>query len=813
MPRKNIPQTSFAGGKFSPIALSRTDTNKYPIGAKDIENFRVMLQGPLTRRTGSKFIREVKDSTKDTNLVPFIYSNSNSYGLEFGDQYFRIIKDFGYINSVGSTLVTNGDFPSNITGWTDSSTGTGSIAWNAGGFMDITSVDADNKGIAEQAVSGLTEGVQYQFSITVSTGAIEFYLGTTSLGNQILYEPNLGVGTHTINFYAPATTVYISVTHATGATHGVDDITIKPLTPLEVVTPWTEAQLPDISWTQSESTLYVFHKNVKPRKIVRTSDTNWTVSEWAKSDGPFLPTNKTATTLTPAASTGTNVNVTASTAIFKASDVGRLLRMVLGGVYGVCEIITYNSATSVQVDIDTINDAYGPNISTVLGTPGATSVWRWGAWGDDEGYPEHGFTYQGRMVLGNNINGVNHMWFSESDDFESFQPTSNTGAVASSNAFSVQLNSDEVNAINWISSTKTLVVGTTGSIWSVFSGDTTNTLSPTNRESVRVSPNNTYKSPPVVAGKGLFFLSSTREKVRNLLFDFSTDSFDTPDMTTLAEDSGSDLFSRIDFEEEPIPTLWGYTANGQLWNASVDASEDVIAWAKQVIGGTDVVIKSLIVLPTSNGQKYNVHLIVARTIDGVTKQYVEYITDKFFPSSDTDTSIAYFVDGGGTYDGDPTTEIRGFYHLRGQTVQVLANGGTHEDVTVTAQGGLTLTRSTSVAQVGYHADAKVTMLPLPDVIDVKGSTYFSVKRLISATIRFFKSIGGKVTGDGTSFEDIQTGPGIMDASPPLFTGTVKVAVKGENEDDNTTSEITLIQDKPLPMTVLGISREVEIDNG
>jgi len=48
----------------------------------------------------------------------------------------------------------------------------------------------------------------------------------------------------------------------------------------DFVTPWTLAQVANINWTQSADTLLVVHPDVGPKKITRTSDTDWTVTDW-----------------------------------------------------------------------------------------------------------------------------------------------------------------------------------------------------------------------------------------------------------------------------------------------------------------------------------------------------------------------------------------------------------------------------------------------------------------------------------------------------------------------------------------------------
>ena len=102
MPRTTLALTSFVSGEFSPKLDGRTDFDKYNSGCKTLENFLVHPQGAATRRVGTQFIAEVKDSTKKTRLIPFEFSTEQTYVLEFGNQYIRFYKDKGQITSGGS---------------------------------------------------------------------------------------------------------------------------------------------------------------------------------------------------------------------------------------------------------------------------------------------------------------------------------------------------------------------------------------------------------------------------------------------------------------------------------------------------------------------------------------------------------------------------------------------------------------------------------------------------------------------------------------------------------------------------------------
>ena len=93
MARVSVQLTNFTAGELSPRLDGRNDLSKYPSGCKTLENFIVYPHGSAARRSGSQFISEVKTSSKKTRLIPFEFSTTQTYILEFGDQYIRVYKD------------------------------------------------------------------------------------------------------------------------------------------------------------------------------------------------------------------------------------------------------------------------------------------------------------------------------------------------------------------------------------------------------------------------------------------------------------------------------------------------------------------------------------------------------------------------------------------------------------------------------------------------------------------------------------------------------------------------------------------------
>ena len=89
MPTTRTFNRSFAGGELSPEMFGRIDDQKFQTGAAKLRNFIALPQGPAVNRPGTKFVREVKDSTKKTRLIPFTYSTTQTMVLEFGQGYIR----------------------------------------------------------------------------------------------------------------------------------------------------------------------------------------------------------------------------------------------------------------------------------------------------------------------------------------------------------------------------------------------------------------------------------------------------------------------------------------------------------------------------------------------------------------------------------------------------------------------------------------------------------------------------------------------------------------------------------------------------
>ena len=90
-------QYSFNAGELSPQLKGRVDIKKYANGCETLENFLPRIHGPIRKRPGTRFVREVKTSADSCRLIPFEFSTTQAYVLEFGDAYVRFYQDGGVI--------------------------------------------------------------------------------------------------------------------------------------------------------------------------------------------------------------------------------------------------------------------------------------------------------------------------------------------------------------------------------------------------------------------------------------------------------------------------------------------------------------------------------------------------------------------------------------------------------------------------------------------------------------------------------------------------------------------------------------------
>jgi hypothetical protein len=414
-----------------------------------------------------------------------------------------------------------------------------------------------------------------------------------------------------------------------------------------------------------------------------------------------------------------------------------------------------------------------------------------------DNYPSVVSFFEQRLVFGATNNNPQTLWFSKSADYLNF-----TTGTADDNALIYTIASNKVNAIRYLSATRILNIGTSGGEY-VLTTTNGGPVTPTSTVIRKYSNYGCIDSEVVQVADVTLFAQRGARKVREFRYIGEVDvaGYAAPDITILAEHLTEGGIQEFAYQQEPESIVWARRADGTLLGLTYRREEEIVAWHKHIIGGTfdggQAVVESIITLPTDSGED-ELYMIVKRTINSVTKRYVEVMKTFDFGS---DTTAAFFVDSGLVYAGSATTTLSGLYHLEGETMSVLANGATHADKTVSG-GGIGLDFSATSGAVGFGYTSEMQTLRLESGSS-DGTSQGKPKRIHDITVRFHETVGAEVGTDSGNADRIffRDSSMNMDEAVPLFTGDKEIEFAGGFTDGD---RIYVRQSQPLPMTVLAL---------
>ncbi len=752
MARVAAQLTNFTGGELSPRLDGRNDLTKYASGCKTLENFVVYPHGAAARRPGTTFVAEVANSANKTRLIPFEFSTTQTYMLEFSNLKMRVYKDRG--------SVLEGD-------------------------KAISGITKANPAVVTATGHGYSNGDE-----VVISGVV----GMTEVNSKRFLVANKT--TNTFELTDKDGTNINSSTFTTYTSGGVSNKVF------EITTPYTTAQLFDLKFAQSADVMYITHPEHEVEKLSRTAHTAWTLTDVDFTNGPYMDANITTTTLNPGSHTvGTGVAVVASAVTginsgsgFLSTDVGRLVQFGTG--YGKITAV----ADTLNITITIIED---------LGSATASANWSLGSFSDTTGHPSCVTFFEQRLVFAGTTSQPQTIFFSKSGDYENMDANIG-GTVADDDAIIYTIASNQVNAIRFMTATRTLIIGTAGGEFTVSGGGTDSAVTPTNVLIKKQSNHGAANVDAIAVGNATLFLQRAKRKIRELAYNFDVDGYLAPDMTILAEHISEGGITQMAYQQEPNQIIWGVRGDGELVGLTYQREQQVTAWHRHIFGGVfgsgNAVCESVAVIPTDDTE-YQTWVIVKRTINGATRRFVEFINT--FDFTETDNTTFNFLDSALSYSGSAVTTISGLDHLEGQTVSILANGATHPDKTV-SNGSVSLDRSSTNVKVGLGYSSILQTMRL-DAGSQNGTSQGKTKRIYEITIRLFESIGVEVGETLTNMERIpfRTSADPMDEGIPPFTGDKAVEFRGNYDTDGF---IFVRQTQPLPLTILSLYPELQTND-
>jgi hypothetical protein len=412
-------------------------------------------------------------------------------------------------------------------------------------------------------------------------------------------------------------------------------------------------------------------------------------------------------------------------------------------------------------------------------------------------YPSVVTFFEQRLVYGATNNNPQTLWFSKNGDYSNF--TAGTGA---DDALIYTIASNQVNAIRYLSATRVLTIGTTGGEY-VLTATSDGPITPTTTLIRKYSNYGSAAIEPVQVADVTLFVQRGGRKVREFRYvgDINVAAYQAPDITIVAEHITAGGLSAFAYQQEPDGVIWAVRADGSLIGVTYRREEEVVAWHKHVIGGEfdggQAIVESIATLPSDTGED-ELYMIVKRTINGVTKRYVELMRPFDFGGV---TTGAFFVDSGLRYDGSAIGSLKGLYHLEGETVTVLANGASHPD-RVVADGGVSLAYSSTTAAIGYGYTSSMQTMRIESG-SADGTSQGKPKRIHAITLRLHETVGIEV-GNSPSENDrifFRDSSMAMDQAVPLFTGDKDIEFPGGYDEDD---RLYIRQTQPLPMSVLAL---------
>jgi hypothetical protein len=543
----------------------------------------------------------------------------------------------------------------------------------------------------------------------------------------------------------------------------------------------TGARLANIVWTQSADTLIVVHPDINPIKIVRGgTDATWTGTAITFDSIPkyafTAAFSNPAGTLTPSAVSG-KVTLTASSSFFTAGSVGQYVN---ASPQGRAKIVKYTSGTSV----DAITEFPFFNTSAI-----ATSSWEYESgyedvWSASKGYPRSVTFHEGRLYFGGSKSRPSTIWGSKVGLFFDFDPTEGLD----DDAVEATLDTNTFNAIVDIISGRDLQVFTTGGEFYVPQNGL-DPVTPTNffvktasrngiKEGVRVqqlesgtlfvqrqgkSLNEfaytdtqlTYVTQKISLLAGHLLRTPTRMALRRSV---ATDENDLL-LITNADDGMMAVFSLLRAQNVIAPSEF-ITVDGSFVDVGVDIS--------------------------------TIYVVVKRNVNGTFQYFVE--------AFDNDLLTDCAKTGGAAASVSMS-------HVATETVNVILDGSVQANQAVPGGGTVTFPRSsTTKFEIGLPISVKAVTMP----VDLKLQTGTRIgfkKRIVEVNALVASTQHMKINTIEVPFRAFGD---ILDEAVDEYTGTKTIhGLLGYT----TEGKITIEQDVPLKMTLLGLEYKVATHQG
>lgn len=706
MPIQRTYAKGYAGGVVTPEFFGRVDDTKYQTGLRTCRNFVVKPHGPVEKRGGTQFVRAVKDQTKFTRLLRFVFANDQSVVIECGAGYFRFhtlgatilsggvpyeianpyaeadLATINFVQSNDVVTLTHPKYPPaelkrvSATSW----------SYAAISFASTVSPPTNVSATPTPATTSPGTPTLQAYTVTAVNGTDESVEAGGSLTGsvQILSATKANPGVFTAGFsvaFSVGAKVFMS---ALGGMSQLNDkyykIDTLTLTPPETV-------------FDAELGIFV---EISPGSIEFTlEDEGTAVPIDTTSFGTY--TGGGTISLVGAARCSNNLFDTGAynTIAWTAAPGAQRYNVykLANGLYG------YIGQTE---QLSFTDDNIAADISKT--PPIANNPF------DRNGeYPAAVGYFEQRRCFAGTINRPANFWATRSGS-----ETSLAYSIPSrdDDGIEFKIAARERNSIRHIVPMAALILLSESAEWRV-SPAAGEVLTPD--VSVRTqSFIGSSTAQPILVNNNLLFAAARGGHVRELAFNFDAQGYVTGDLSLRAPHLFDGLTIRdTAYTKAPSPIAWFVSSSGSLLGFTYVPEQQIGAWHEHTTAGG--VFESVCSVP--EGEDDVLYVVVLRQFASGPKRYIERLVPVTSARNTLDDADVFYVDCGMTYSGAPATTISGLTWLEGETVVALADGAEIAPQVVTG-GAISVPEAASKVTVGLPLTADLETLPL--AIEIAG---------------------------------------------------------------------------------------------
>jgi hypothetical protein len=618
-------QNSFASGEIPKQGYARQDYKKYANGAALMENYYVDYRGGAVNRQGSMIVGQCLQNpsnrfdTRYVRLIPFTFSTIQTYMLEFGHLYVRVIKDGAYVLEAGKTITA-------ITNATTAVITSAAHGFNNGDIVYISSV------------AGMTNINNNYYAVANKTAnTFEIRIVQTDVDVNSLGWPIRTTG-------GTAARVYT------------------------LTSPYASTELELLKFSQNKDTMTLTHVSYPIYDLTRSAHASWSFTSLTIGATIGIPTIASVTPALGAGSTGYTYIVSAINADGTEEGVASSFMST-----GVAKTMSSNPTENVSVVWGAVAGASRYNIYRTLEVPNGNA-------GSGSAYGYIGTTtaltfvdanidpdFSRSPVVSNytpfsgvnypacNTNFLQRHWYAGSTSFpETFWASqianrknfNKTNPVRDNESIEGTLSSLQMNAINDLVPMPTgLIALTRGNAFQISGGALTSGGAP-----AAIGPSTVTAFPqafngsdptlsPIVVDYDIFYVQAMGATVRTLAYNFYVNTYTGDDISVFS----SHLFENYMLKSwcyaiEPYKAFWIVRNDGNLLNCAYLKSQEVIGWSWHSTTGLWRSVAQI-----QEGDETAIYAIVERYFANRWLKYVERFASRRYTE---DLSRAWFVDSG-----------------------------------------------------------------------------------------------------------------------------------------------------------------------